>query len=257
MDDKKFIWDLEEEKNRKKKLKLQQERQKKLKRKKEIKKKKRRKKIKKFLKKLLMLIIIIIIINLPIISINKIDIKGNFNTTAEEIRQNINLNPKESIISIFYKLLQFKYFNEEYSSINYNYNNNSKTMIINVKEVKALSHTNNGKNYIDNKGIIKISDKNYSTPLLEDFDDKEISIINKELKDVNKKIIIQMQSITYSDKKNNILKIHMYDNNDIFIYPEQISDKMNYYIQMKSILDYNKKPAGNIYLYMGDYYEPK
>lgn len=253
----KYIWELEADKEEKRKKKLEKLKEKKIREIKREKKRKRKKRIYKIMKILTLVVTILALILIPIIPIKEVEITGNINFTEENTKDDLNFKDKESIISFNYKKIKNKKFNPNYNELRYEYSLGDGKLKVTVDESKPLSHDEKGKNFILNSNKIKETEYVFATPLLLNFSEKEIQEINEELLTLDFGIITQIQSIKYSDKEKKILQLHMYDGNDIYIYVQQISEKMPYYPQMKDIIAENNKGAGNIYLYIGDYYEEK
>lgn len=215
---------------------------------------KKRSNKKKRIKNIILLIILLLILFLPMIKINKITLENNVIYKEKDALKEINLNNYESIASLSVKKIHA--ITHNFESVNYKYNPFTQSMTIFVKDAIPVSHDSKN-NYLANDGKIKMTNMKYPTPLLISIDKDETTKINEELESVPYEIIMQMKSIEYSDKKSNILLIKMIDGNDVYIYDNQISYKMLYYDQIKAILDENDKPPGNIYLYVGNYYEEK
>lgn len=250
-----FIWEIERQKEEEKFKK--QQRQKKeeyLNHKKEIKRKKKKKRNRK-IKLFIFLIILIGIFFYPYIPIKSVNIKNNFNISKKMITEDLGLKNKESISSLFFKKVKISK-NKNYKNIKYKYEFKTKVMNVSVNESKPISHTTNI-NYIATSKGIEESEIEIDTPLLVGFDSNKINTINEELDKLDYSIISMIDKISYYSKKDDILKFNMEDENDVFIFTSQIGDKMKYYDQIHEIINKNGDGPGNIYLYIGDYYEKK
>lgn len=255
--DTKYIWDLESEREKKRLEKKKQRKNQKLKEAQKEKKKRIKKKIFKIIKINVLIITIVVLLIIPMIPINTIEISGNKNFQVEVIEKDLGFTSKESILSYFFKQIKSQKANVNYEEVSYKYNLSEKKLSVDVKEAKPLSHDMNLNKYMSSSNkIIKI-EENFATPLLNGFTKEEIENINLELSTLKFEIITQIKSIEYQSKEDQILKMQMIDGNTVYIYIQQISQKMPYYQQMKRIIDQNQKGDGNIYLYIGDYYEEK
>ncbi len=206
-------------------------------------------------------LLFIIIFFMPIFGIDKYEVKGNDFLNDDLIIKETGIKERTSLLNILIKDSKLDNKSEYVEEVNLNYKLSSKTLVIKVDEIKPAYHDDETNYYLNNNNELIKTDKAFSSPYI------DTSIKNKELKEqiiseivkLPYDIFLQIESIEYGKykKDNNVLLISMYDGNDIYIYPEQIYSKMKYYNQIKFILDQNKKGPGNIYLFMGDYYESK
>lgn len=250
-----FIWEYEADREAKRAAMIAEIKDQKRKEKKEKKRKRRKKRIRTMIITVVILIVLVVFVSVPIVKIDSIEVRGNTNVTNDFIIKKLNIRSRESISSLLLKQYRVKYKDSSLDGAHLSYNFRDKIIYANVKEVKPLSHTASGGTYVNSNGTVKVTDDLFSSPILEGLSEDAVDEINTQLGKVPYKVILEMKSIKMSDKEKNILLIQMYDGNKIYIYPDQIGQKMKYYLEMKNILNENKKGPGNIYLYMGDYYE--
>ncbi len=209
----------------------------------------------------IIVLLIIVIVFMPIYSIEGFEVEGNDFLNDNLIIKETGIKDKTSLINIFVKDIKLDNKNEYIEGIKLNYKLSSKTLEIKVDEIKPAYHDDENTYYLNNNDDLLKTDKSFATPYIDssikdkDLKDKIISEITKLPYD----IFLQIDTISSGKykKDKNVLLITMHDGNDIYIYPEQIYSKLKYYNQIKFILNQNKKGEGNIYLFMGDYYESK
>ncbi len=209
----------------------------------------------------ILILLFVIIFLLPIFSIEKFEVEGNKFLNDDLIIKETGIKERTSLLKLFIKDKKLDSKSEYVEEVNLNYKLSSKTLVIVVDEIKPAYHDDKTNYYLNNNEELVKTNKAFSSPYIDS------SVKDKNLKDqivseivkLPYDIFLQINTISYGKykKDNNVLLISMYDGNDIFIYPEQIYSKMKYYNQIKYILDKNKKGPGNIYLFMGDYYESK
>ncbi len=261
MDDE-FIWNLEEEKIKKEKEIEKKKRELRKKKKEELRKNKKRKRIRIIIVFLLIIFAFFIILVYPFFKVNNIEVKGNkyFEDSYiqteyyNEFDNNISFLNRMSMNN---KLKENKYF----QNIKTTYNADKQKLTINVDEIKPIYHDKHYTYYMDtNEQIIK-GENIFSTPHIntKNMTEEDLKVIAKQLFKLNDKILLSIKSIEKYDSKNNIKKLtlQMYDGNTVYINQSDIHYKMKYYLQIKQILDENKKGPGYLHLDLGDYYEPK
>ncbi len=249
---KQYIWEFEEEK-----IKEQEEEEQLLQKQKEEKVKKRKRII--ILTIIIIIIIFLILLITPLFKIEKIDVKGNYFFTDEKIISDFEIGDRFSFIEVIAKKFQnnknFPYAN----SVSYDYDFSEKTFILDVNEKVPFYHNEENVNYYyDSKGKVYEWDYNYTTPLVKDLDDGIEELFFEQFKQVDFDVRLQINTVEMAPEEQygkEVIKMSMVDGNTVYIYAHQVGFKMNYYNQMKQILDYENKGPGNIYLYIGDYYE--
>ncbi len=140
------------------------------------------------------------------------------------------------------------------------YNIKDQTLSVKLKEVKPLAENAKGElYYVQDGNIKKTTELSYYVPRVEGFDEKTEAKIIKELKGIDYNIIKEMSVIASANEANDgdLVYIQMKDGNYVKITINQISEKMQYYMQIQKIIKEKKdgKP-GIIHLDIGDYYEP-
>ncbi len=209
----------------------------------------------------IIVLLIVIIFFMPIFGVKKYDVQGNNFLNDDLIIKETGINKRTSLLNIFIKDSKLDNKNEYIEDVKLNYKLSSKTLVIKVDEIKPAYHDDKSNYYLNNNNELLKTNKAFATPYLDSSikDEKLKEKIISELVKLPYDIFLQIDSIYYGKykKDNNVLLFSMHDGNDVYIYPEQIYSKLKYYNQIKFILDKKKKGPGNIYLFMGDYYESK
>lgn len=256
----KYIWEKEEAKIEEEKRKKILAGTKEAKKKREELKEKRKKKRKRRNIILLIVSFIILVSVIPLFKIEKVIVKENVYFENSKIIDDIGFKNSFSIVEYLYKKYITVHKIDYLEEIKVKYDNNSKNMIIYAQEFKPLYHDIKANTYYSNsQGSVKKININYATPLIDGIPRKKTKQIAEQLKNVDPDILLKIKKIEMADEKKygaDVLKFLMYDGNTVYIYEYQIEQKMNYYNQIKQILNENDKGKGNLYLYIGDYYEP-
>ncbi len=249
---KQYIWEFEEEK-----IKEQEEEEQLLQQQIEKEKHKRKRII--ALTIIIIIIFFIILFFAPFFKVEKINVKGNYFFADEKIKSDFKIGERFSLIEVIIKKFQnnknFPYANY----VAYDYDFSEKTFILDVNEKVPFYHNEENINYYyDNRGKVYEWDYNYTTPMVKELDDGIEELFFEQFKKVTFDVRLQINTVEMAPEEQygkEVIKMSMVDGNTVYIYAHQIGFKMNYYNQMKQILDYENKGPGNIYLYIGDYYE--
>ncbi len=209
----------------------------------------------------IVVLLITIIFFMPIFGIDKYEVVGNDFLNDNAIIKKTGIKDRTSLVNLFIKDSKLDNINEYIEEVSLNYKLSTKTLVITVDEIQPAYHDDKNNYYLTNDNKLIKTDKAFASPYI-DSSIKDQNLKNQIISEIVKlpyDIFLQIDTISSGKykKDNNVLLISMYDGNDIYIYPDQIYSKIKYYNQIKYILDKNKKGPGNIYLFMGDYYESK
>lgn len=276
----KYIWDVQIQKDKEEHLKTQKEikmreqiareqekeeerirKRKEIARKKKeeiISKRKRDQKRKKIIRLSIFIIVIAIIFftcTYPFIPLENVSIA---NSNYYDKNQLVIQKEKYNLIDIFKVDLMIPKENNLITRDTVDIDIKEKKVTFNVTERSILGYNESGKLlYESNNAIYEIVSE-VKAPLIIGLDEQEEVNLAKELEDIDYSIYDQIVSIQKtSDSENEVITMYMEDGNVIYINIDDVSEKLKYYDQIKSIIDEKGSGAGYIHLDIGDYYEPK
>lgn len=213
--------------------------------------------------RLLMIIILLLMICLyfvPVFKVETVAMNETSFVTKEQMLKSLEI--EEGSRYSLYKMNTLKHNLDEESvtASSSKYSIVQSTLTVNVDEIKPLAkNAANDLYYEQNDEIYTSSEVNYYVPTIEGISVEQESSIVEELKQLDYNIIKEMSLITSANNQDreNLLYIQMKDGNYIEIGINQIALKMQYYMQIKEVIDEeaNGEP-GILHLNIGDYYEP-
>ncbi len=143
--------------------------------------------------------------------------------------------------------------------VNTSYDLKDGLFYVDIEEIKPLAMQDGTLYYSDGGEILSTKEESYVVPVLFDFDEDSTNDILKALNGLEYSIIKEIAAIKELQEfdGNSLVLLQMNDGNYVQIYINQITQKMQYYLQMHSIIDEkNGGKPGLIHLDIGDYYEP-
>lgn len=187
-------------------------------------------------------IIGVIYINLSISNVSSLSVEGNIYTKQEEILELSGLSTSSKFVFVDSKTIENKVkTNELFESCSVK-KNDDRSIVISVKEKKIIGYGTFEENNVlflqDNSHIILNKNNLYligRVPLIEGFTDEEIVLIEKNLANVDERVINEISEIHYyPDLKFQDHEVIMRDGNYIFTSVYGL-DILNKYHNMASV----------------------
>ncbi len=213
--------------------------------------------------RVILIIAILIAVSLYFIPIFKVEnVRSNETSFITKEKLLKSLDVKEGERYSLYKMNKLKnnLDSESVSASRSHYEFKTKSLVVEVNEIKPLAQNNAGELYYEQEGKIKVTrDMSYYVPILNGFNENEEQEIIDELKKLDYNIIKEMTIIVSAEieERPDLVYIQMKDGNYVEIGINQINDKMKYYMQIQKIIrEKRKNKPGILHLNIGDYYEP-
>ncbi len=213
--------------------------------------------------RVILIIAIMMVVSLYFIPIFKVEsVRSNETSfiTKEKLLKSLDI--KEGEHYSLYKMNKLKnnLDSESVSASRSHYEFKTKSLVVEVNEIKPLAQNNAGELYYEQEDAIKVTrDMSYYVPIVNGFNETEEKEIINELKKLDYNIIKEMTIIVSAEieERPDLVYIQMKDGNYVEIGINQINDKMKYYMQMQKIIREKRgNETGILHLNIGDYYEP-
>lgn len=222
---------------------------------------KRDSKWKKYALIIVLILTFISIFFLPLYKVDKVVMNQTYFVTQEQVEESIGVTSggNYGFRDLHNENISGK-IDDLVSDITTNYDQKTKTLYVEVEEIKPLASAPDGNFYYLNGGEIKTTKSFYYTvPKLIGFDKEMQQKLVEAISKLDYKIIKEIAAIEYVPDETipDLVAMQMMDGNIVYITISEIPYKMPYYLQMSQIIDEKavKKP-GVIHLERGNYYEP-
>ncbi len=214
-------------------------------------------------KRLVLLLLLLILVALyftPVYKVENVKMNETSFVTKEQMLKSLEITEGERYSLYKMNSLKHNLDEESVTASSSKYNIPQKTLTVQVDEIKPLAKNEDNELYYEQNSEVNIATEiNYYVPTIEDVNqDQELEIID-QLKELDYNIIKEMSLITSANNedRSNLVYIQMKDGNYVEIGINQIALKMQYYMQMKAIIDQEADgEVGILHLNIGDYYEP-
>lgn len=222
---------------------------------------KRNTKWKKYALIIVLLLTFISIFFLPLYKVDKVVMNQTYFVTQEQVEESIGVTGggNYGFRDLHNENINGK-IDDLVSDITTNYDQKTKTLYVDVEEIKPLASTPDGNFYYLNGEEVKTTKSFYYTvPKLIGFDEEMQEKLVNAISKLDYKIIKEIAAIEYVPDETipDLVAMQMMDGNIVYITISEIPNKMPYYLQMSQIIDEKAvdKP-GIIHLERGNYYEP-
>ncbi len=208
----------------------------------------------------LVLLFLIVMYFLPVFQVGKVVMNETSFITKEQMLKSLEITEGERYSLYKMNSLKHNLDEESVTASSSKYNIPKQTLTVQVDEIKPLAKNSTNELYYEqNNEVFTTSEVNYYVPTVEGVTSEQESDIIAELKDLDYNIIKEMSLITSANDadRSNLVYIQMKDGNYVEIGINQIAMKMQYYMQIKQIVDQEADgKSGILHLNIGDYYEP-
>lgn len=209
---------------------------------------------------LLLFLVIILYFIYPVYLVEDINVNQTTFITEEEIIKQSGLATGKNYSRLELYSAKSAISSPFIYSVSESYDQASSSVNLKVNEYKPLAiGADDTFYYSDGKKIMSSTTKSYPVPELIGFNETNQTLVLEQLQQLDYNVIKEITAIQYleSDSSDQLVVMQMADGNYVEININQIADKMDYYLQMETIIkSENGGKPGVIHLNLGDYYEP-